>query len=309
MKLVLGDKNLSSWSLRPWLVMRHANIPFEEEVLRFEREDWQEAIAARSPTRRVPALHDGDLVVWESLAICEYLAERFPDAGLWPEDARDRATARALSAEMHAGFTSLRREMPMDVVLRAPRRTLPAETRRDVDRVLAIWSRAKGPFLFGAPTIADAMFAPVVFRFRTYGVSIEDPTARAYYEAMLALPAMQAWERDAAAEVAGGRGRGPTGERYAVVFTSRLRGAPAGYEETARRMEELAAGQPGFLGIASARGADGLGITVSYWDSLDAVRRWKEDPEHALAQARGRESYYEKFVIDVCAVERSHRFP
>ncbi len=317
MKLIAGDKNLSSWSLRPWLAMRQAGIAFEEQVMLFEREDFRDAIASVSPSRRVPVLVDGDLVVWDSLAICEHLAERFPEARLWPPDARDRALARAVSSEMHAGFASMRSDLSMDVVARHPRRTLSTETDADVRRVQQIWSRAKGPFLFGAFSIADAMFAPVVFRFRTYDVPIEDDAARAWYERMLALPAMQEWERDAEAEVAArlGRPRPRTPpprsaqDVYAVVFSSRLRGEPEGYDDTARRMVELAEAQPGFLGVESARGPDGFGITVSYWASLDAIRRWKDHPEHELAQARGRETFYARYDLRVCRVERAYRFP
>lgn len=220
--LLLGNKNLSSWSLRPWLLMRHAGVPFRERVLPFETDGWRDTIVALSPSRRVPALHDGELVVWDSLAICEYIADRFPEAKLWPEDVASRAVARAVSAEMHSGFAAMRRDMSMDVTARHPRRPASRETEEDVHRVLSIWTEcrerarrlpgdAAGPFLFGRFSIADAMFAPVVWRFRTHDVAIPE-AALDFYEAMLALPAMQEWERDAVVEIEAPpreRGRGP----------------------------------------------------------------------------------------------------
>lgn len=317
MRLIVGDKDLSSWSLRPWLAMRHTGIPFDEQVMLFEQEDFRDAIAAVSPSRRVPVLHDGDLVVWDSLAICEHVAERFPEARLWPSDPRERSLARAVSSEMHAGFTSLRADLPFDVTARVPRRALSVETEAEVRRIQEIWARAKGPFLFGDFSIADAMFAPVVFRFRTYDVPIDDPVARAFHERMLALPAMREWERAAEAEVDRRRAaaRPPTPpprsaqDVYAVVFSSQLRGAPAAYDATAARMVELAREQPGYLGIESVRGADGFGITVSYWSSLEAIRRWKDHPEHQRAQRDGRSSFYSRYDLRVCRVDRAYRFP
>ena len=315
MKLVIADKNLSSWSMRPWLVLKHAGIPFEEHLLLFGRADWRDAIAPLSPSRQVPALHDGGLVVWDSLAICEYLAERFPDARLWPDDAKERAVARAVACEMHSSFAALRRELPLDVTARSPR-TISTEAESDVRRVQEIWSRARGPFLFGAFSIADAMFAPVVFRFRTYGIAVEGESARAWCDAMLSLPAMKQWERDAAAEVAGRREAKPeppsprsARDCFAVIFTSELAGAPEGYEETAARMVELASKEPGFLSVESARSEGGLGITVSYWDSLAAIRRWKDNAEHQLVQLRGRQSFYARYDVRVARVERHYRFP
>ena len=211
MLLVLGNKNLSSWSLRPWVVLRHAEIPFRERVLPFEAEGWRDAIAALSPTRRVPVLHAGELVVWDSLAICEYVAETFPEARLWPNHRDVRAVARSVSAEMHSGFANMRRDLPMDVVARHPRRTFARETEDELVRVQAIWTECRaraaaltgedaGPFLFGRFSIADAMFAPVVWRFRTYGVELSGD-ARAYSDTMLALPAMREWEQASIAEV------------------------------------------------------------------------------------------------------------
>ena len=202
--LFVGNKNLSSWSLRPHLALAHTGAAFEEVVVPLDRPDTKERILAVSPSGRVPCLRDGDLVVWDSLAICEHVAERFPEARLWPSDAGARALARSVSAEMHSGFADLRRELPMNLTARIARAPSPAAA-ADIARVLAIWTdlRAKsasaGPFLFGDFTIADAMFAPVVTRFVTYGVEVP-PEARAYMDAVLALPAMQRWIADAIEE-------------------------------------------------------------------------------------------------------------
>lgn len=316
MKLVIGDKNLSSWSMRPWLLMKQAGISFEEQVMLFDRPEWRSEIVALSPSRRVPALHDGDLVLWDSLAICEFIAEQRPE--LWPRDARVRAVARAVSAEMHAGFANMRDDLSMDVTAREPTGGLSTETAADVARVKQIWSeslaRSGGPFLFGDFSVADAMYAPVVWRFRTYGISIEDPRARAWYEHMLDLPAMREWEGGAIAEVAGAKPKMPSPNSathtFAVIFSSQRTDHDGDdYEETAARMEELASRQPGYLGIESARNPDGFGITVSYWGSLAAVKAWRDVAEHAAAQARGRKDFYERYEVRVCTVERGYKFP
>ena len=326
LRLVIGNKNLSSWSMRPWLLLTQAGIPFEEHVMLFEEPGWREKIVALSPSRRVPALHHGESSIWDSLAICEHIAELFPDKQLWPEDRAARAFARSVSAEMHSGFANMRKDLSMDVTARVPPRPLSHETQADVDRVLAIWEqcrerfgeRAGGPFLFGAFSIADAMFAPVVWRFRTYGVSLASPRARAWYEMMLALPAMRQWERDAEAEVRAAEARpkattpDPTSAQhcFAVIFSSQLASpAPAGYEETAAAMVELASKQPGFLGVESVRGPDGSGITVSYWSSLEAIARYKAQADHQRAQSQGREAFYSRYEVRVCSVERGYKFP
>jgi glutathione S-transferase len=330
--LVLGNKNLSSWSLRPWLALRQAGIPFDERVVPFETSGWRDSIGVLSPSGRVPALHHGELVVWDSLAICEYAAEVFPEAGLWPSETRARAFARSVSAEMHSGFANLRRDMSMDVVARHPRRPLSRETESDVSRVLALWTDCRtraaalrdddaGPFLFGRFSIADAMFAPMVWRFRTYDVELSG-AARAYADTLLALPAMQEWERDAIAEVdalrAGAATNGssrtpdPTSAQhcFAVIFSSqRTAEAAEAYETSAQAMVELASKQPGFLGVESARGPDGFGITVSYWDSLEAIRNWKDQPSHRATQARGKNTFYERYEVRVAIVERGYKFP
>ena len=203
--LVIGNKNYSSWSLRPWLAMRMAGIPFREVRIPLYTPDSSAALSTWSPSGRVPLLQDGTLKVWESLAIGEYLAERFPDAGLWPRSREARAVARSVSAEMHSGFAALRSAMPMNIRQRHPDSGRTPECLRDIGRVLAIWRdcRARfgegGNFLFGRFSIADAMYAPVVLRFRTYGVAL-DGAAKGYADAVMALPALQEWVADAEQE-------------------------------------------------------------------------------------------------------------
>ncbi|MEX2649444.1 MAG: glutathione S-transferase family protein [Alphaproteobacteria bacterium] len=194
--LVIGTKSWSSWSLRPWLALRQAGIPFDEVVIPLRRPDTATAIARFSPSGKVPVLIEGELRIWDSLAICEYAAELAP--ALWPADAAARAVARSVSAEMHAGFMELRRLMSMDVTARLPAPESTPTLRSDIARILELWGdcRARfepsGPFLFGAFSVADAMYAPVVTRFVTYGVKLTQ-SARAYVEAMTALPAMRDW--------------------------------------------------------------------------------------------------------------------
>jgi glutathione S-transferase len=203
--LVIGNKNYSSWSLRPWLLLKQAGIPFREHRLAIRSDAWFAQINELSPSGRVPALHHGALRVWDSLAICEYLAERFPDQQLWPRDVATRAVARSVSAEMHAGFQALRQNMFMNIRRRWPTRGRTPETLADIERIAAIWNdcRARygqdGPFLFGTFSIADAMYAPIPLRFQTYDVRI-DGAAGAYARNLLALPAVQEWEAAAHAE-------------------------------------------------------------------------------------------------------------
>lgn len=203
--LVLGNKNYSSWSLRPWLAMRQAGIAFDEVVIPLYRPESKTALLEHSPAGKVPVLvHDGR-AIWDSLAIMEYLAETFPAAGLWPEDPTARALARCISAEMHAGFARLRASMPMDLREHLPGKGRSDAVEADIARITAIWRdcRARfgdgGPFLFGPFSIADAMYAPVATRFRTYGVGL-DTTCQAYAEAVLALPAFLEWQAAALQE-------------------------------------------------------------------------------------------------------------
>jgi glutathione S-transferase len=200
--LLIGNKNYSSWSFRPWLAMKVAGITFDETVISLDAADFKTRVIALGGPGRVPVLSDGDVRVWESLAILEYLAEKFPAAGLWPEHPGARAHARAIAAEMHAGFVSLRSQLAMNVARPVRFRPLDAGTARDVTRIDAIWTGcrkkygASGPFLFGTFGAADAMFAPVVWRFHTYAVEVSS-TAQNYMRAMMALPAWNEW-RDAA---------------------------------------------------------------------------------------------------------------
>jgi len=188
MLLVIGNKNYSSWSLRPWLAMKVHGIRFDEKRIHLYAANSKAEILRHSPAGKVPILKDGDTTVWDSLAILEYLAERHPV--LWPRDAAARAKARSIAAEMHSGFAKLREHMSMNVRKRYPGKGRSPEVLGDIARITAIWAAAKGPFLFGEFTAADAMYAPVVLRFRTYGV--EGPN-RGYMDAMLALPAMREW--------------------------------------------------------------------------------------------------------------------
>jgi glutathione S-transferase len=203
--LYVGNKNYSSWSLRPWLAMQQAGAEFEEVVIPLYEPTSRATILKYSPSGRVPALRHGELVVWDSLAICEYLAERFPDAKLWPEDAAARAVARAASAEMHAGFPALRGHLPMNIRSSFPNRDVTPEVQAEINRIAALWRDCRkrfgagGPFLFGGFTIADAMYAPVVSRFRTYKVAL-DAEAQAYCDAVWSRPAMQEWAQAATNE-------------------------------------------------------------------------------------------------------------
>jgi glutathione S-transferase len=203
--LVIANKNYSSWSLRPWLALRRAGVAFDEIVIPLRQPDTRARILAHSPSGKVPALKDGALTLWESLAICEYVAERWPATRLWPAEPAVRAVARAIANEMHAGFAALRQCLPMNLRTggKAPR--AGGDWKADVARIEAVWNdcRARhgggGAFLFGAFSIADAMFAPVVTRFRTYGVHLSG-AAQAYADAVWALPEMQEWAAAARAE-------------------------------------------------------------------------------------------------------------
>jgi glutathione S-transferase len=206
MRLVIGNKNYSSWSLRPWLLLKQLGIPFDEEKISFNDPSFKARVRAVSPSGKVPVLVDGDFSVWDSLAIVEYVAERFPDRGVWPAERQARARARSACAEMHAGFGALRARLGMNCELHLPMPALDLATRRDVERVCDIWAdcakfaiASGGPFLFGAFSAADAYFAPVVRRFVTYDVGLPE-AARRYVATIEGLPAMREWVSSARAE-------------------------------------------------------------------------------------------------------------
>jgi len=207
--LTIGSKNTSSWSLRPWLAMKMANIPFEEVIIPLKTSETKARILEVSPSGKVPALRieDGgaNSTVWDSLAICETLAELHPEARLWPDDAKARAEARSIAAEMHSGFPELRKALSMEIAARHPTPALDDQVQADIARIVAIWTEAlaaskeKGGFLFGGFSIADAFYAPVVTRFETYGIHLP-AVAQAYAQRVLALPPMHAWTAAAKAE-------------------------------------------------------------------------------------------------------------
>jgi glutathione S-transferase len=198
--LIIGNKNYSSWSMRPWIAMKVAGIAFAETVISLDAPDFKARVGAVSGTGKVPVLIDGNVHVWESLAILEYLAEKFPDAGLWPADTAARAHARAIANEMHGGFLPLRRLLPMNMWRPVIKRDLTPEAAANVARIEAMWAdcrarfgqKAEHPFLFGRFGAADAMYAPVVARLHTYGVAVSADT-RAYMDAVMALPAWREW--------------------------------------------------------------------------------------------------------------------
>lgn len=203
--LVIGNKNYSSWSLRPWLLLRQFGVAFDEQRLRLDTPEFARDIERWSPNRRVPALHHAQLIVWDSLAICEYVNETFLDHAGWPRDTAARAIARSVSAEMHSGFPALRNALPLNCRRRSIDFVVKQEAQRDIERILAIWRdcrarfAAGGAFLFGPFSIADAMYAPVALRLVSYGVVV-DEDSQAYIEALLGLMSLQEWLRDAAAE-------------------------------------------------------------------------------------------------------------
>lgn len=216
LELIIGNKNTSSWSMRPWVLMRQFDIPFTETLVRLDDPKSRATLGDHSPSGLVPCLKDDGVVVWDSLAIAEYLAEKFADRQLWPADPVARARARCLASEMHAGFSNLRTIWPMDLATHQAGVTTPPLVRRDLARIFDLWEGARtdfaqegagqgdGPFLFGAFSIADAFYAPVVSRIRSFGPVPTSPVVSAYMDAMWASPAMTAWAKDAAAEVAAG---------------------------------------------------------------------------------------------------------
>ncbi len=211
--LTIGDKELSSWSLRPWIAMKAVDIPFAEKTILLDRPESRAALKARSPSGLVPflthAAEDGERRIWDSLAICEYVNDLYPDKSLWPTDAGARGVARAAAAEMHSGFPALRTVWPMMFTRRDLRHTTSGGVARDLERIFELWRMCRGEFgsggdfLFGAFSIADAMYAPVVSRIRTYGPVEMDAVCAAYVETISALPAMAEWAAGAERERAG----------------------------------------------------------------------------------------------------------
>lgn len=209
LRLVIGNKAYSSWSMRPWILMTQMHIPFEETLLNIYDEKGKRAMARHSPTGKVPVLYDGEVRIWETLAIIEYLHEKYPGKNIWPKNAAARAHARAIANEMHAGFQGLRQHCPTNFIRAVKERELNDAAQKDAARIDALWKHAretygakgrpKGPFLFGAFSAADAMFAPVVNRLHVYDVKVSK-AARAYMDAIMALPAWVAWHDDAAKE-------------------------------------------------------------------------------------------------------------
>jgi glutathione S-transferase len=207
--LVIGNKNYSSWSMRPWVALRAAGIDFEERLLKFESRDWNDHIRALSPSGMVPVLWEGPpgegFATWDTLAIVERAHELFPHSGLWPADSHARAWARAYCAEMHAGFRALRAEMPMNIRGRYPGKGMNPDVARDIARISTMWADARSrfggtaPYLFGAFSAADAYFAPVATRFVTYGVELQGAAER-YRRQLLESPAVEAWSTAALAE-------------------------------------------------------------------------------------------------------------
>lgn len=212
-RLVIGNKNTSSWSLRPWLAMTHAGLDFTEIRINLRAPEKKELIRAHSPAGKVPVLWAGDLMVWDSLAILDYVAEQHPEKALWPADVGARAVARSVSAEMHSSFQALREHCPMDFLGREPRSEFLEPVQFNIRRIVELWIDCRrrfggeGPFLFSGFSVADAMYAPVASRLRTYIPDLsafgDDGTAAAYIDALFALPAMEAWARGAREETAG----------------------------------------------------------------------------------------------------------
>ena len=206
--LVIGDKNFSSWSLRPWLLLKEFGIPFREEWIPLRQGDTRSRILSHSPAGWVPVLKDGSLTIWDTLAITLHLVERFPDKAMWPQSAEARALARSITAEMHSGFAALRNVCSMNLMGRMQGFMPVNDVKRDIERIDAMWQDARarfgkgGAFLFGAFSIADAFYAPVCTRLRTYGIKVSK-VSQDYCQAIFALPTMQEWEAGARAEVGG----------------------------------------------------------------------------------------------------------
>lgn len=203
--LVMGNKNYSSWSLRPWLVMKHLGLDFDEVVIPLMEDGFKEKILKYSPAGKVPILKGDGIDAWDSLAICEYLADQYPDTGLWPENVAEKARARSVAYEMHSGFFTIRNDMGMNIRRMIENFNISTDCQTEIDRVKEIWADClskktqEGPFLFGHFTIADAMYAPVVWRFHSYGVKLDGVLAD-YSETIRKMEIMQAWIEAAKAE-------------------------------------------------------------------------------------------------------------
>jgi glutathione S-transferase len=201
--LVIGNKNYSSWSMRPWVALRGCGIAFAQRQLKFESQDWAQNIAALSPSGLVPVLWEGDpgrgFATWDTLAIIERAHELFAQSGVWPADPKARARARSICAEMHGGFRALRNSMPMNIRGRYPGKGMNPDVAKDIARIAAIWAAARRPYLFGEFCAADAYYAPVATRFVTYAVELSG-AAKDYQQALLAAPAVQDWSADAVKE-------------------------------------------------------------------------------------------------------------
>lgn len=201
--LLIANKNYSSWSMRPWVLLRGRDIPFQERLLKFESQDWRDHIARLSPSGLVPVLWEGEpgegFATWDTLAIAERLHELFPEHGIWPADAQQRAHARSAAAEMHSGFRALRGAMPMNIRGRYPGKGMNDDVAKDISRISAIWAAARGPFLFGEFCAADAFYAPVATRLVTYGVELKG-AARDYQQRLLASPGVTSWSAEAVKE-------------------------------------------------------------------------------------------------------------
>jgi len=201
--LVVANKNYSSWSMRPWVLLQARGIAFQERLLKFESKDWRDHIGRLSPTGLVPVLWEGEagagFATWDTLAIAERLHELFPQRGIWPADSQLRARARCVVAEMHAGFRALRGAMPMNIRSRYPGKGMNEGVAKDIERISAMWASASGPFLYGEFSAADAFYAPVATRFVTYGVELQGK-AKEYQQRLLASPAVKAWSADALKE-------------------------------------------------------------------------------------------------------------
>lgn len=206
LSLVIGDKNLSSWSLRAWLVAKYSQLEIEEILVWLDRPETSQKLKKYSPSQKVPCLLMGDTQVWDSLAICETIAELAPKRNLWPRDPVQRAMARSYTAEMHSGFSAIRNQLSMDIRLRIKIRHLTPDTIREIERIKELWetalSKSKGPFLFGEFGIVDAFFAPVVFRFQSYGIKFESVTLNRYMNSVLEMPLVKEWSEAALKEEA-----------------------------------------------------------------------------------------------------------